>query len=58
MKGAFHMEQCKCSANSRTFQRLSPFERGEIKALSGEGPGAPAIAAKIGDGWTANRRRG
>ncbi|MDR1541308.1 MAG: hypothetical protein LBU32_25595 [Clostridiales bacterium] len=33
------MDQCKRSAESRTFQRLPPFERGEIKALSGEGPG-------------------
>ncbi|MDR1539748.1 MAG: hypothetical protein LBU32_17475 [Clostridiales bacterium] len=42
------MDQCKRSAEGRTLQRLPPFERGENKALSGEGPGAPAIAAGIG----------
>ncbi|MDR1536474.1 MAG: helix-turn-helix domain-containing protein, partial [Clostridiales bacterium] len=42
------MDQCKCTTESRTFQRLSPFERGEIKALSGEGLGVSAIAARIG----------
>ncbi|MDR1541076.1 MAG: helix-turn-helix domain-containing protein [Clostridiales bacterium] len=42
------MDQCKCTTSGRTFQRLSPFERGEIKALSGEGPGVSAIAARIG----------
>ncbi|MDR1542437.1 MAG: hypothetical protein LBU32_31565 [Clostridiales bacterium] len=50
------MDQCKCSAESRTLQRLPPFERGEIKALSGEGPGAPAIAAGIGGGEAAAGR--
>ncbi|MDR1538117.1 MAG: hypothetical protein LBU32_09005 [Clostridiales bacterium] len=30
------------SAEGRTFQRLSPFERGEIKALLREGPGVSA----------------
>ncbi|MDR1542735.1 MAG: hypothetical protein LBU32_33130 [Clostridiales bacterium] len=42
------MEQCKCTTEGRTFQRLSPFERGQIKALLGEGFGVLAIAAKIG----------
>ncbi|MDR1539043.1 MAG: hypothetical protein LBU32_13810 [Clostridiales bacterium] len=37
------MDQCKYTAESRTFQRLPPFGRGEIKALSGEGLGVPAI---------------
>ncbi|MDR1537321.1 MAG: hypothetical protein LBU32_04870 [Clostridiales bacterium] len=46
------MDQCKRSAESRTLQRLSPFERGEVKALSGEGPGAPAIG---GGGAAAGR---
>ncbi|MDR1536769.1 MAG: hypothetical protein LBU32_02015 [Clostridiales bacterium] len=44
------MDQCKRSAESWTLQRLPPFERGEIKAFSGEGPGAPAIASEIGGG--------
>ncbi|MDR1540664.1 MAG: hypothetical protein LBU32_22205, partial [Clostridiales bacterium] len=50
------MDQCKRSAESRTLQRLPPFGRGEIKALSGEGPGAPAIAAGIGGGEAAAGR--
>jgi hypothetical protein len=56
MKGRIRMDQCKRSAESRTLQRLPPFERGEIKALSGEGPGAPAIAAGIGRGEAAAGR--
>jgi IS30 family transposase len=56
MKERIPMDQCKCSAESRTFQHLSPFERGEIKALSGEGLGVSAIAARIGrDKATAGR---
>ncbi|MDR1538139.1 MAG: hypothetical protein LBU32_09125 [Clostridiales bacterium] len=51
------MDQCKRSAESRTLQRLPPFKRGEIKALSGEGPGAPAIAAGIGGGEASAGRR-
>ncbi|MDR1542193.1 MAG: hypothetical protein LBU32_30295, partial [Clostridiales bacterium] len=49
------MDQCKRSAESRTFQRLSPFERGEVKALLREGLGVPAIAAGIGGGEAAGR---
>jgi hypothetical protein len=48
MKGRIPVDQCKRSAESRTFQRLPPFERGEIKALSGEGLGVSAFAARIG----------
>ncbi|MDR1540087.1 MAG: hypothetical protein LBU32_19220 [Clostridiales bacterium] len=32
------MDQCKCTTEGRAFQRLPPFERGEIKALSWKGP--------------------
>jgi hypothetical protein len=44
MKERIPMDQCKRSAESRTLQRLPPFERGEIKALSGEGRPPDAAA--------------
>ncbi|MDR1542625.1 MAG: hypothetical protein LBU32_32545 [Clostridiales bacterium] len=42
------MDQCKCTTEGRTFQRLSAYGRAWIKALLGEGSGEPAIAAGIG----------